>query len=887
MAEFEEEVSLNAIFKKKKTTRTKDKSTLRKSTDSGLVTSGLLPATLSSQSVAITDPEHLAEAEGNVVISRKIKKQNSIHKTKSSSSLKTKFSLGNMQDEADDSLESRIETPRQKLLRPTLHASLNSLGDDQAPMTSSPMSNLAQASRPTYSTSHLNELKSLTLSASPNQTPSKEAYDPLTESKFGAFLDDDMDVDQSFDSAPSGSMAIPTSSMISSAKERRSHARKAGLTAPTSSRVTVDSTNGEDFISLSGNNAPMSSFGASKKGESRLVREEDELGEGEDEHAEYTGATERVPLGEKAGRKAEAMKKAGMEAMILDTEGDIDEDNEEELEWEAAQIRRGGGGGSAMKTTTEVIKQVYRPAIMPEHSTLSSFNTVEIRLLKSLEQVQASLDQQSEAADYFATEGQSLEEQESELRQEVEKEAARQQFFQELNTFVEDINSFFVTKWPALEQAEKDLLSVLTERTELIYKRRYEDLSDDLVLFKSGEVGVLRPVVQGATTPDLKGEDDVRAIDQEEDVDELGRSRRELDTSSQAPSRRARREERLQRRHRRKARVVDPPNNAVDEGYSTDDSLSPADSADLLAASKSLSSSAKTIMADTTNPEFLSPINPNSLSDRFLSWRSRYPEEYGNAFGNLALVQAWEFWARLELVSGLNLWGFKDWIKIDDKRGIENWDWMRGLETFVHKASKGAEEDSAVAAMITTVVIPILIPIISQTYDPFSVTATTKSLELVEQVGYVLDIHNNLTYDQFVMSFLNRFRASLTELKHLAGSTNDLINSLQSQIGMEGIDARNRFLNKCYKLLKQGLRWKKHSKKLVFDQVEYQQPGGHAIGLEYILAHQLVGQIMLPILQAGWETGGQHMAEKINKACPFGLLPADISDALHNRGQRT
>lgn len=884
-----EEVSLNAIFKKKKSLKTREKSTLRKSSHSSVADPTSLPAS-PTHSTEIADGDQPLETEGNVVISRASKKK-SLKKTNSSSSLKVRISLGTPQDESDpiDSLESRTGSPRRKLLRPTSHASLVTLEDDQVKDLST-LNTLGQASRPTYSTSHLNELKSLTLSSSPQQSQNKQAYDELTESKFSTFINDGMQIDDNLDPSPSSSFVIPTSTMINSAKERRSNARKAGFTLPSTNRPSDSLGDAEEFISLSGNSTSISSLGARKKGESRLVREEDELGEGEEEHAEYTGATERVPLGQKAGLLAEAKKKAGMEAMLSDTLGDMDQDDEE-LEWEAAQIRRGGVGGSAMKHTTEAANQVYRPASIPEHAAVATFNSVENRLLESLDRIQISLDQQSEAADYFATQDQSLQRQESELRQEVEKEATRQQFFQELNTFVEDINSFFTSKWPALETAEKDLLSVLTERTEMVYKRRYEDLSDDLVLFKSGEVSTSRPVA-GQTAADQSVENTDDADSPEEAVDELGRHRRELDTSSQAPSRRARREERTRRRKRRAERVSVNLKESEEEGYSTDDSLSPADSSDLLAASKSLLASSKAILADTTNPEFLSPTNSDSISDRFLNWKAKYPEEYSNAFGNLALVQVWEFWARIELVSDLNVWGFKDWVAQEDKRGIENWDWMRGLECYDHKISEattddGAEgQDSVIAAMITTVIIPILIPIIRQTYDPFSYKATTKSLELVEQVGYVLDVENNPTYDQFVMSFLKRFYTSLYELQYLAGSIDDLTNSLQSQIGMEGIDARNRFLNKCYKLLKQGLRWKKHSKRLVFDQSEIQQlPGMNGKNLEYILAHVLIGQIILPILHTGWETGGKSIAEKIVKACPFGLLPARISEALHKGPQ--
>lgn len=129
--------------------------------------------------------------------------------------------------------------------------------------------------------------------------------------------------------------------------------------------------------------------------ESRLVREEDELGEADDgesafyiessgtelwahlEFAEYTSAQERVALGKK-GRKAEAKKRREeMESLIADTYGDPLpvacasltpwtrlEDDEEEKEWEQEQIRRAGHRDHTPETQIPV-PQVYKPSLSP------------------------------------------------------------------------------------------------------------------------------------------------------------------------------------------------------------------------------------------------------------------------------------------------------------------------------------------------------------------------------------------------------------------------------------------------------------------------------------------------------------------------------------------
>lgn len=86
----------------------------------------------------------------------------------------------------------------------------------------------------------------------------------------------------------------------------------------------------EDFISLS---VTKRSEDTGPHPESRLVREEDELGEGDDgswslpsfghvsfpsEYAEYTSAQERIALGKKSRKKEASKRREAMEEMIND-----------------------------------------------------------------------------------------------------------------------------------------------------------------------------------------------------------------------------------------------------------------------------------------------------------------------------------------------------------------------------------------------------------------------------------------------------------------------------------------------------------------------------------------------------------------------------------------
>ncbi|KNE98624.1 hypothetical protein PSTG_08176 [Puccinia striiformis f. sp. tritici PST-78] len=892
------------IFKKKKGTsgsasKNKDRVSLRPSSAAATIEGE--KQTDTQEGTTTTD--QLALEDGNTVISRISKK--SLHK---STKKQSRTSLGSVTDDSFEIHNSPKASPLRKLARPGSHTSLNNFSSDERSIDSSPLSRqVSESSRPTYSTAHLNELKSLTLSSVPNRSSETTGDDGMIRSKFAGHhtLDDD---DISFVSS-NESVHIPTSNFINSAKERRSQARKIGLSNQSTSNLLIsEPSSSEDFISLSGRPSLIQPFTATKNGESRLVREEDQFGEGDDEHSEFTGAKERVPLGEKAGQAAEASKKAGMEAMIMDAEVDLHEGNEEEMEWEAAQIRRGGIGSSAEKTTNERKAEIYQAAPIPEHAPLASLASVETDLLNLLNLLEESVAEQATAALQFTTEEQDLVNQESELRQEVSREVQRADFFEELNMFIKEIDLFFTQKWPQLEKVEQDLISILKERAELIFKRRYEDLSDDLVLFKDGEIGVIRPLLSAKRTS-RADEIEPEKMEQESEVDELGRSRPEFDISPHAPSRTSRRNDRAQRRKRRMDKTLSSVENTIperdDEGFSSDDSLSPADSTDLNSASRSLHDSSKAILLDITNPVFLSPTHQGSIVDRFLSWRSKYPEEYGNAFGNLALVQAWEFWVRIEIVSGLNIWGLREWIKTEDKRGIENWEWMRGLEKYDHSIQSESQSDSTdnqesvIGAMISTVVIPLLIPIIKSSYDPYSTQATTKGLQLVEQVGYVLETEGNPTYDKFIKSFLDNIRISIYELKRLVGSSRELSDKLRSQVGLQGILARNRFLFKSFKLFKQGLRWKEffgqhywiHSDHDEQDDDNDDDDGirmldnrgsNIPLDLKYLLLHHLLLEIILPILSISWETGGQEISRKIIAVCPSNFLPEDVLTMLQN-----
>ena len=123
-------------------------------------------------------------------------------------------------------------------------------------------------------------------------------------------------------------LSIPTEEAIREAKQKRGEAAKG-------SRESKPA----DFISLSGDRG-------SGRGESRLQREEDELGSGEDEFGGFTVDEEALALnnGERKRAAEERRRKmqAAFEGVHLGDDGPDSDDDErmEELAWEKAQLSR-------------------------------------------------------------------------------------------------------------------------------------------------------------------------------------------------------------------------------------------------------------------------------------------------------------------------------------------------------------------------------------------------------------------------------------------------------------------------------------------------------------------------------------------------------------------
>lgn len=514
--------------------------------------------------------------------------------------------------------------------------------------SSAPASVAADTASPsgsTYTSAYLEELKASTPSRA---APSRSAQSDLVSG-------DDVDGILTRDSPGPSSLppadgmivqdttaGIPDEALIASAKAKRAAA--AGGVGPSSGGI------GSDFVRLS-DSRPISKslaiYDDSRAGphpESRLQREEDELGDGDEDLAAYTEQDLNLAIGKKANKTAARRLKSDMAELIDEREAEagVASEDEDAMEWERAQVERANVYGSGPAEAESSRRKPYKPAPMPAARPLPSVAAASARLLQTRAQLESS--RQSRLAHIDTNERDLVlyDQQEQELRKEVAKVEAKREWMEEFKGWVETLGGFleekvclpprrhfsatvlihFCPKMPILDSIEDDMAHHYTERTEMIKKRRRDDDRDDLALFCG-----------------------VASVEQDNDGNGNGRpTGHQEDLNPHAGVRRHRREARQQRRQRRRA--MRP--TTQEDGYSTDSTLGEADAEDYEAAQQILADRVQSLSDDVKAEDFRDPVV--GLASRFAGWRKQYEDEYLTAYGGLAMVQAWEYWARKEMV---------------------------------------------------------------------------------------------------------------------------------------------------------------------------------------------------------------------------------------------
>lgn len=732
------------------------------------------------------------------VLSTKLK-----NKTKRGSKPKTALSFGGDREEGEEVFKVKKSSLSRKLVLGQYPSSLGNLPSnlDQASISS------RSGGGPIYDQAYLSELKA--------QTPGARASQPPAERHDVSMADvDPLEVN---DTLGVSETTIPSESSILAAKAKRDRLRN--VKHPD-----------EDFISLF-----LTGQGDEYQGphpESRLVREEDELGEGDDEFADFTSAQERIALGKKS-KKVEASKRRDeMKELIEDAE-EVDDEMEE---WEQAQLRRGGMRAEE-ETALASVKQVYKAAPIPPLTPIPTLDSAVARLTQATTSLTQSHGQNTSTMTALSAEHNLLDERENEMRQLITKAELKRSWFAAFRDWIETVATFLEEKFPQLERLEEEQVSLFKERYDMVSGRRHADDLDDLSSF----LGSL-PVVPHT---------------EDEELDELGRV---VPRSNPTAARRDRQYARATRRSRRQGSGRRFTTESED-GYSTDASLPSSDAADYQLALEKLSQKRNDVLSDVRAGDFKDPNL--GLSKWFGEWREQFGDIYTGAWGGLALVGAWEFWARLELIG---------WIPFESTHSLDSFRWYRALYEYARpqprntfegavKAELGPDGD-LVSAMISTVVIPRLSMIIQGGgMDPYSAKDVRRVVDLAEEIGLSVE-KNHIKFQVLLKAVCACFQRAVTEWEAL---TQQYLAQNNPSFDPEAIPARRRVLSRQRKLLTGLLTWRKYT--------------GERFGLG-VSAEKLVRDCMLPLAETGWEVGGESIMRTVGSMLPKELVPSPLKTRL-------
>lgn len=266
--------------------------------------------------------------------------------------------------------------------------------------TSLPYQGLAsrddEEERPKYSKDYLKELKSSTPTV-PKDLPSMQANAEDEEGLDESELEGAMIVDSDEKFGTSSPAFIPSEAEIREKKERRARLAKE------KDFISLNDTEPDDRRQLSS----ISLLPRKKQAESRLVREDEDLGEGFDEFVEDG----RISLGKKQEREARKRQRKEMADMIHQAEGSEGEESddseaERRAAYEAAQTRAGMDGLQKPSDKTSQSSSAHIPSKITPLPALSeclerlqnTLTSMELELAKRKKKIEESKQEKSDIA---------------------------------------------------------------------------------------------------------------------------------------------------------------------------------------------------------------------------------------------------------------------------------------------------------------------------------------------------------------------------------------------------------------------------------------------------------------------------------------------------------
>ncbi|CAJ0644858.1 13527_t:CDS:10 [Entrophospora sp. SA101] len=256
-----------------------------------------------------------------------------------------------------------------------------------------------------------------------------------TPSTPASFQNQDNIIAEKFPSTigPGQIAGIPDAGIIHALKKKREMLRQ---------KIT---TSAPEYISISDDETDVISTSGKQQIESRLVREEDEIGDAEEELEQYVD--EKLVFGKKALKEHEKKKKSEREEMIMDV--DYEDEDEGFLQWELEAIKKG----------THVLQ---KPVEKPETKKLLDLESFQKTRQLQLQQLQKDIENHQKVK------------KESKLKKETA--IKRYTFFQELKIFIENLTDFLDEKVVKVEIYRSIILNI-SLYSDMVLKTRlkYDD----------------------------------------------------------------------------------------------------------------------------------------------------------------------------------------------------------------------------------------------------------------------------------------------------------------------------------------------------------------------------------------------------------------------------
>ncbi|KAJ9107743.1 hypothetical protein QFC21_001204 [Naganishia friedmannii] len=835
------------------------------------------PPTAAAAAQDVQDGTEEEEGESPMAAAMKRKKESTGSRRKRTETGKGKLSFGD-----DDDEETTTPTPFVPR-KSTLSQSVSSLQKQATtrslptpfPTTTSTFSNPSttddttsaakSAARPppaaqsTYNQSYIAQLKA--------STPTRHTLQ--REPGVIVSYDEDGDAAMPLEAGEGGEVEDTTAGIPDEAAIKSAIARRRRHAAQGVNPSTTTTTTGEDYISLTADTSRLAVYDHSTLAqgphpESRLQRESDSEGEGDEQFAAFTGADERLGLRAGGGGNQEHARRMRREMRDALEDVEMDEgahgqgqgqgqvEHEDEERWEDEQVRRAGAASHHVRKPRETTKQGYTSAKIPTPRPLPTISLASTRLATSLQYLLAERTTLAKQTEATLREKERLDVQEREVREEVERVEGKREWMMQFVGWVEMLGGFLEEKVPLLDKIEADELQHYRERKGMITTRRQGDDEDDVALF----LGV-------APAPSDGGAATGNGSDEEMEVDELGRTVGGYAKGPVGPYagvRKGRREARLARRQSRRLRSKRAEEDDDDEGYSTDSTLSPADAEDYDTALHSLLSRADDLDKDVKADEFRDPAHPSGgVAFWFSEWRRREPEEYAQAFGGLGCVQAWEYWARKEMVG---------WEPSRSNTSVDSFRWFHALHAYSHpkllaaqkqtdKPMSDSDSDDAeepplapegdmAGAMVSGAVTRLVINAVEAgEYDPYSLRQTRRLVDLVDLVSDYTGKEGG-KYKALLKAILAVFLEQIQALSTLISATLQASATPPPAFDAASRSALSTFTHRRLKLIKNMFAWRRYAPQEVIQ-----------------LVGMLLQQVVRPCLSRCWDSGGKELTEKL------------------------